>query len=283
MESTLEKMQSRILNWIDSAILNLPNLLIAIIIFIISFWLSKNLESWSNKALKKVIKQASIRSLISNVLSIMIIAFGLFLALGVLNLDEVLKSLLAGAGVAGLAIGLALQGTIANTFSGIFLAIKNVINIGDWIETNGFSGRVIEIDLRNTKIKEADNNIVVIPNKMVLDNPFKNFGLTERIRTTIECGVSYDSNLKLVKKVAVDTIGKIFPPINLEKVEFHFLNFGSSSIDFQIRFWVQATANLTSVEAKSEAIIALKEAFDKNNIDIPFPTRTVVQEGIKNL
>ncbi len=279
MESSWEKMLSRIMGWIDSAILNLPNLLIAIIIFIISFWLSKNLERWSNKVLKKVIKQASIRSLVSNVLSIILIAVGLFIALGVLNLDEVLKSLLAGAGVAGLAIGLALQGTLANTFSGIFLAIKDVLNVGDWVETNGFSGRVIEIDLRNTKIKEADNNIVVIPNKLVLDNPFKNFGLTNRIRTTIECGVSYDSNLKDVQKIGVETIGKLFPPRNVEKIEFHYINFGPSSIDFQIRFWVEATANLTSIEAKSEAIVALKEAFDKNNIDIPYPIRTIIQEN----
>ena len=280
MDKPWEKMLNRILNWIDSAILNLPNLLIAIIIFIISFWLSKNLQSWSNKALKQVIKQASIRGLISNVLSIVIIAFGLFLALGVLNLDEVLQSLLAGAGVAGLAIGLALQGTLANTFSGIFLAIKDVLNVGDWVETNGFSGKVIEIDLRNTKIKEADNNIVVIPNKMVLDNPFKNFGLTNRIRTSIECGVSYDSNLRKVKELGVNTITKLFPPRSLEKVEFHYLDFGASSIDFQIRFWVDATANLTSVEAKSEAIMAIKEAFDKNKIDIPFPTTRLISDTV---
>lgn len=280
MDKPWEKMLNRILNWIDSAILNLPNLLIAIIIFIISFWLSKNLQSWSNKALKRVIKQASIRGLISNVLSIVIIAFGLFLALGVLNLDEVLQSLLAGAGVAGLAIGLALQGTLANTFSGIFLAIKDVLNVGDWVETNGFSGKVIEIDLRNTKIKEADNNIVVIPNKMVLDNPFKNFGLTNRIRTSIECGVSYDSNLRKVKELGVNTITKLFPPRSLEKVEFHYLDFGASSIDFQIRFWVDATANLTSVEAKSEAIMAIKEAFDKNKIDIPFPTTRLISDTV---
>ena len=277
MESSWDNMLNRISTWIDSAILNLPNLLVAIIIFIISFWLSKNLQSWSNKALKRVIKQASIRGLISNVLSILIISFGLFLALGVLNLNEVLQSLLAGAGVAGLAIGLALQGTLANTFSGIFLAIKDVLNVGDWVETNGYAGRVIEIDLRNTKIKEADNNIVVIPNKLVLDSPFKNYGLTNRIRTSIECGVAYESDLRAVKEIGVNTIKKLFPPAKSEKIEFHYLNFGGSSIDFQIRFWVDATANLTSVESKSEAIIALKEAFDEHQIDIPYPIRTIYQ------
>jgi small conductance mechanosensitive channel len=87
-------MLDRLSNWIDLAILNLPNLLIAIIVFVISFWLSKNLENWSNRALKKFIKQASIRGLISNVISILVIAIGIFISLGILNLDEVLKSLL---------------------------------------------------------------------------------------------------------------------------------------------------------------------------------------------
>ncbi len=278
MESPWNKMLDRLSNWIDIAILNLPNLLIAILIFVISFWLSKNLQNWSNRFLKRFIKQVSIRGLISNVASIVVVALGLFLALGVLNLDEVLSSLLAGAGVAGLAIGLALQGTLSNTFSGIFLAIKDVLNVGDWIETNGYSGRVLEIDLRNTKIKEADNNIVVIPNKMVLENPFKNFGLTNRIRTSIECGVSYEENLREVKELSVKTIAKLYPPQNAENIEFHYLSFGDSSINFQIRFWVNATANLSSVEAKSEAIIAIKEAFDKNNIDIPYPIRTVLSK-----
>jgi len=269
-------MLDRMSNWIDMAILNLPNLVIAIVMFVISYWLSKNLQNWSDKSLRRFIKQASIRSLISNILSIIVIAIGLFMALNILNLNEVLSSLLAGAGVAGLAIGLALQGTLSNTFSGIFLAIKDVVNVGDWIETNGFSGRVIEIDLRNTKIKEADNNIVVIPNKMVLENPFKNFGLTTRIRTSIECGVSYDSNLREVKSLSTKVIKELFPPNKGENIEFHYLNFGGSSIDFQIRFWVNATANLTSVEAKSEAIITIKEAFDENNIDIPYPIRTII-------
>jgi len=276
MESSWNKMLDRMSNWIDMAILNLPNLVIAIVMFVISYWLSKNLQNWSDKSLRRFIKQASIRSLISNILSIIVIAIGLFMALNILNLNEVLSSLLAGAGVAGLAIGLALQGTLSNTFSGIFLAIKDVVNVGDWIETNGFSGRVIEIDLRNTKIKEADNNIVVIPNKMVLENPFKNFGLTTRIRTSIECGVSYDSNLREVKSLSTKVIKELFPPNKGENIEFHYLNFGGSSIDFQIRFWVNATANLTSVEAKSEAIITIKEAFDENNIDIPYPIRTII-------
>lgn len=275
IESSWEKMLDRLANWIDTVIVNLPNLLIALIVFILAYWLGRNLQRWSARALKKAIRQPSIRNLISNIVAIIVIALGLFLALGILNLDTVLKSLLAGAGVAGLAIGLALQGTLANTFSGIFLAVKDIMNVGDWVETNGYEGTVMEIDLRHTQIKEADNNIVVIPNKMVLENPFKNYGLTKRIRATIKCGVSYDSDLRQVKQVAKETIEKLYPPEAGEEVEFYYLEFGDSSINFMVRFWVSATLNIIALEAKSRAILAIKEAFDEHDIDIPFPIQTL--------
>ena len=226
LESSYSKLTDKMSDWFDLLILNLPNFLIALIVFILAYWLSRNLQGWTNKYLKKIIKQPSIRGLISNIASVLTIILGLLFALSILNLDGTLKSLLAGAGVAGLAISLALQGTLSNTFSGLFIAIKDEINVGDWIETNGFSGKVVEIDLRNTKIKESDNNIVVVPNKLILDKPFKNYGLTKRIRTTITCGVGYESDLSNVKKIAVEAIQKLYPPNEGEQIEFFYTNFG---------------------------------------------------------
>ena len=279
-KSSWDEMIERVIGWWDSAIVNLPNILIALVIFVVSFWLSKNIQGWINKLLKSKIKQTSVRSLISNLASVLVVAIGLILALGVLNLDSVLKSILAGAGVLGLAVGLALQGTLSNSFSGIFLAVKDILNVGDWVETNGFSGQVMEIDLRNTKIKEADNNVIVIPNRMVVDNPFKNFGLTERIRTIVKCGVSYDSDLEEVKALSIKSIRENYPTQDGENIEFHYLEFGDSSINFQIRFWVDATAKLTALEAKSEAIMVIKKAFDKAEIDIPYPIRTLHHKNL---
>jgi len=281
IQTSWSNLSNKLSGWLDSLILNLPNFLIALLVFVLSYWLSRYLQGWIHRILKKVIKQHSIRGLVSNIAAIAVIILGILLALAVLNLDGTLKSLLAGAGVAGLAISLALQGTLSNTFSGLFIAIKDELNVGDWVESNGYSGKVVDIDLRNTKIKEADNNIVVVPNRLILDNPFKNYGLTDRIRTTITCGVGYDSNLNEVKTIAVNAINEIYPPNPNEQIEFYFTNFGDSSIDFLLRFWVDAKENLTSLEVKSEAIIKIKEAFDKNNIDIPFPIRTLVHENKK--
>lgn len=278
LESSWEKLVNKLSGWVDSLIVNLPNFLVALLVFILAYWLSSHLQNWTQKYLKKIIKQPSIRGLVANIISIIIIILGLILALYILNLDGTLKSLLAGAGIAGLAISLALQGTLSNTFSGLFIALRDEIKTGDWIETNGFSGKVVEIDLRNTKVKEADNNIVVIPNKLIVENPFKNYGLTKRIRTTINCGVGYESDLPKVKEIAIKAIEEIYPPNNNEQIEFYFTDFGGSSIDFSLRFWVDAQENLTALEVKSEAIMKIKQVFNDNNINIPFPIRTIINK-----
>jgi small conductance mechanosensitive channel len=189
---------------------------------------------------------------------------------------------LAGAGVAGLAVSLALQGTLSNTFSGLFIAIKDEINKGDYVQTNGYAGKVVDIDLRNTKIKESDNNIVVIPNRLIMENPFKNYGLTNRIRVSINCGVGYESDLEQVKDLTINAIEEIFPPKSNEKIEFFYTEFGGSSIDFKLRFWVDATENRIILNAKSDAIMKIKSLYDKHNINIPFPIRTLISESSEN-
>jgi len=278
INSSLSNLGDKLSGWFNSLILNLPNILLAVVIFGGAYYLAQKLNVLIINGLKNKVKQVSIRRLLGNVISIAVVAIGLFLSLSILNLDKALTSILAGAGVAGLAVGLALQGTLSNTFSGIFLAIKNVINVGDFIETNGFSGTVDEINLRHIKLRESDNNIVVIPNSMVLENPFKNFGLTRKIRVTLECGVGYESDLEVVKKMSIDVIKKAFPQEE-KNIEFHYLEFGGSSINFQMRFWVKAVKSLTLLEAKSDAIMLLKRKFDEKEINIPYPIRTIYSKS----
>lgn len=266
---------SKLDGWLDAIIVNLPNLLIAIVVFALSYFISGFVRKYLERFLKRYVDQASLRSLIATVAAVIIICGGLFIALGVLKLDTILKSLLAGAGVAGLAIGLALQSSLSNTFSGVYLSVQDILNIGDWVETNGYQGVVHEVNLRNTVIKEPDNNLVMIPNRLVVENPFKNFGLTKRIRVILKCGVSYDDNLREVEEIAKKAIHDKFPTDESEEIEFHWLEFGDSSINFQLRFWVNAQAKLSILEARSEGIKIIKEAFDENGIDIPFPIRTL--------
>ncbi|WGH75139.1 mechanosensitive ion channel family protein [Tenacibaculum tangerinum] len=278
LKSSWGKVSDKLSGWLDTLVINLPNIFVAIIVFIVFYWLANTTNNLLNKLLKKRIKQSSVRNLISRMVSLLVVFMGLILALSVLNLDDALNTVLAGAGIAGVAVSLAIQGTLSNTLSGFYLAVNDVIEVGNWVVTNGYSGEIIEISLRNTKLKESDNNIVVIPNKLIVEKPFKNYGLTKRIRTTINCGVAYDSDLEKVKKVAIQAINEVFPPESGEEIELYYQEFGASSIDFMLRFWVDATRNLTAIQVKSEAIMAIKKAFEENNIEIPFPIRTLINK-----
>jgi small conductance mechanosensitive channel len=274
-QESYDKVVTKMEDWLDLFVTNIPNLLVAITVFAASYFLAGLVRKYLQKILKRTISQATMRNLVSTLVSILVIGAGLFIALSVLHLNTLLKSLLAGAGVAGLAVGLALQSSLSNTFSGIYLSIRDILNVGDWVETNGFQGTVHEVNLRNTVIREPDNNMVIIPNKLVLDNPFKNYGLTQQIRVILKCGISYSEDLEAVEEIAKRAIQNHFPQDASREIEFHYLEFGDSSINFQLRFWVDAQAKLTILESRSRAIKVIKKAFDEHGIDIPFPIRTV--------
>jgi small conductance mechanosensitive channel len=280
MKDTLNKAFNQLIDklesWFTAIVENIPNLLLAIIVMAGSYFVAKYVSKIVNKLIEKRVSQKSISNMISRLSAIIVVGVGLFLALGILNLSKMLTSLLAGAGVAGLAIGLALQGTLSNTFAGIMLSFRKKIQIGNWVETNGYSGKVIDINLKDFTLREADNNTVVIPNKMILENPLKNYSLTTKMRVFLNCGVSYDSDLEEVERLTKETIANKFDQINdPEEVEFYYTEFGDSSINYLCRFWIDAESMLEKLKAKTKAIIEIKKAYDKAGISIPFPMRTL--------
>tara|TARA_R100000935_G_scaffold56070_1_gene86869 strand:- start:878 stop:1768 length:891 start_codon:yes stop_codon:yes gene_type:complete len=275
LNESIKGIWDKMASWLDSLILNLPNFILATIIFIIFIFIAKYASKIFDKILRKKGSQDSVRQISTKVVKVVIILLGFFVALGLLNLDKVLTTVLAGAGVVGLAIGLALQGTLSNTFSGVMLSFLPELQIGDWVETNGFAGEVIEINLRNIVVKESDNNYVMIPNSKIIDEPFKNFTRTARSRVMVNCGVGYSSDLEFVQKLTTETMELLFPQRGNEEVEFMYGEFGDSSINFVVRFWTDVTRNRDVLMAKNKAIIAIKKAYDKNGINIPFPIRTI--------
>lgn len=271
----MNNLLAKLNEWFDAVIINFPNIVLAAIVFLLSLYLSKRVSNKVSLLFAKRIKQGSIRSLISTAISSAIIIFGIVLALGILNLDQALNSLIAGAGVAGLAIGLAVQGSLSNAFSGISLSIKNDFNVGDFIESNGFGGTIESISLRDTKIRTVDNNLVIIPNNSISNHPYKNYSLTKDLRVVIETGVGYDSDLDQVELITRRVLSEAFP-YKKDDIEFYYLSFGDSSIDFQVRFWINATEKNALTRARSKAISIIKKTFDKESIDIPYPIRRVL-------
>ncbi|WP_282122403.1 mechanosensitive ion channel family protein [Algibacter mikhailovii] len=262
--------------WLSAIIQNIPNFILAITVMIASYVVARYTRKIILKLIKNRVPQQSIANIIAKISAVIVVVVGLFLALGIMNLGKMLTSLLAGAGVVGLAIGLALQGTLSNTFAGVIISFRKRIQIGNWVETNGYSGEVIDVNLKEFVLREADNNIVVIPNKMILENPLKNYSLTTRMRVFLECGVGYESDLEEVKKLTKEVIANSFDQVQSpENVEFYYTEFGDSSINYLCRFWIDAESMLEKLNAKTQAIIEIKKAYDKAGINIPFPIRTL--------
>jgi small conductance mechanosensitive channel len=262
--------------WFATIIHYLPNIALAILVSVAAYFVAKYVNNFTYKIISKRVKQDSVSKMMSRIAAVVVVLIGLYISLGILNLSKTLTSLLATAGVAGLAIGLALQNTLSNTVAGISLSFREKIQIGNWVETNGHSGEVMDINLKEFVIKEADNNIVILPNKMILENPLKNYSLTTRMRVALNCGVGYESDLEEVKRLTKQTIAETFDQVeSADDVEFYYEEFGGSSINYLCRFWIDSESLLEKYRAKTSAIIAIKKAYDKAGVNIPFPIRTL--------
>lgn len=266
--------------WGEYAVLMLPNLLLAIILLIITFKLAGLLRRWMSKFMNRFSHSAALNNLILTLLYIGMLLVGFFIVLNVLNLDRVVISMLAGVGILGLALGFAFQDIAANFMSGIIMAIRMPFREGDIIESKDKMGIVTNMNLRSTIIRSFQGQYHIIPNKDVFQNVITNYNTYGKRRIDLPVGVSYGDDLEKVKQVVLDAI-KSVPKVNLDDpIQLFYTEFGDSSINFEVRFWISYHIQPDFLQVRSDAIMAIKQAFDENDIMIPFPIRTL-DFGIK--
>lgn len=276
MINTLQIIQDELLSWGETIVSLLPNLVLALLIGIITYVVAKQVRYYLHSYIKASSLKNTLNKLFSTTGYIIILLIGGFLILEVLQLGKAVTSLLAGAGIIGLALAFAFQDIVSNYVSGIILAIKELFSVGDLVKTNGYFGTVQAIDLRTTKLNTLQGQTVSIPNSSILSNPLENYSETQERRVDIECGVSYDDDLEHAKTVAKESLNELDMVQSERGIDFFYNEFGGSSINFVLRFWISFDqSNKPFLEAQSDAIEALKKAFDDEDIDIPFPIRTI--------
>jgi len=266
--------------WIRTAIIMLPNIVTAIIIIVVGYLLAKLARNLIGKGMRRVTGHDALLSLITTTVYTAIILVFCFLALGVLNLDRTVTTLLAGAGIIGLALGFAFQDIMANFMSGVIMAIRKPFKEGDLIQSQDNKGVVVRLNLRATILRSLQGQILIVPNKDVFENTITNYNTLGRRRIDLECGVSYGDDLEKVKKLTLEAVKKINNVLQDQDISLYFTEFGDSSINFIVRFWVPFKKQPDYLTAKSEAIMAIKKVYDDNDIMIPFPIRTL-DFGIK--
>jgi small conductance mechanosensitive channel len=266
--------------WVEALVLNVPNILIALLVGITAFFLSKYVRKLTVKATRKFTGNKTILNLVSNLTSVVFTVVVLFVILSIFNLSSTINKILATAGVLGLAVGLALQDPMTNLFSGVVMSVRKLYTIGDVVKTNGHFGVIKDIDLRSTKLRKPNGTDVVIPNKDVIQSSLENYTSSGERRVEIECGVSYGEDLEKVEKIAKDAVSELDDLMEFKPIEVMFTEFGGSSINFKIRYWMESSTQKDYMLMVSNGVKAIKAAFDANDIMIPYPIRTL-DFGIK--
>ncbi|MEL6280346.1 MAG: mechanosensitive ion channel domain-containing protein [Pseudomonadota bacterium] len=183
-------------------------------------------------------------------------------------------SLVALIGAAGLAIGLALQGTLSNLAAGVMLIMFRPFKVGDYVDAGGHSGTVKGIALFTTELATVDNVQIIMPNGAIWGSPIVNYSAHDDRRVDLVFGVSYDSDLKVAEQAINDVIAADQRVKDAPAAPFVAVtNLGDSSVDFTVRVWCDAADYWM---LKFDLTRAVKEKFDATGVDIPFPTTTVM-------
>ena len=266
----------QIRSWGALFISKLEFIFIAIFIFVLFFILARIVGRYTDRLMGRFsTSNLAVNKIISALVSVFVMMVGLFIALAIVGLDKAVTSMLAGAGLIGLALGFAFQNIIINFISGIIIAFRTPIKLGEIIDTNGLFGIVRHIDFRATTIESATGEKVVIPNRLVLENPLTNFSRYGTRRVDLKVGISYNEDLPKVEKVVRAAIEKMDGLVADKPIEVFYEGFGDSSINFVTRFWIPYHTQGQYMDAQSRAIMNIHKAFSQADIEIPFPIRTI--------
>lgn len=276
IEKAWNLLAAKVMGWMRDFILLLPNLAVAVLV-LVGFWLlAKLARSLLHRLLRRVSHSEQVNRVLGQTVFLALVATGLFIALGIVGLQKTVASLLAGAGILGLALGFAFQDIAANFMAGIYLSIEHPFRAGHLIESKAIQGVVKRVHLRWTEIRTPQGQLILVPNKQIFENPITNFSATGQRRVDIKAGVSYGDDLEKVRRVAIQALEPLPSRKPDTEVELYFEELSDSAVNLVVRFWIDFTSRQADyLRAKSEAIERLKKAFDQNGITMPFPTRTL--------
>lgn len=181
-------------------------------------------------------------------------------------------SFIAVFGAAGLAVGLALQGSLSNFASGVLIVLFRPYRVGDWIEAAGISGSVEQVQILTTVLTTGDNKQVIVPNSQIMDSIITNYSAKDTRRIDLVIGVSYDDDLDKVRKTLEDIIASDERILKDPPHKIAVSELADSSVNFVVRPWCK-TADYWSV--RFDLMEAIKKRFDQENITFPFPQQDV--------
>ncbi|MBB1439746.1 mechanosensitive ion channel [Shewanella sp. SG41-4] len=240
--------------------------LAAIVIFLIGKYFSGVAKRITIKLLTSRKVDPTVVSFVANLAWMLVFVFTIVATLGQVGVQT--ASLVAVIGAAGLAVGLALQGSLSNFASGVLMVLFRPCRVGDFIEAAGVAGVVDEITIFSTRLRTGDNKMIIAPNSAIMNGTITNYSALEKRRIDLTIGVSYTADIAKTKKVLADILDNNQFVLKDPIYTIGLAELGDSSINFVVRPWVKTPDYWT---ARFELLEQIKNALDAAEIEIPFP------------
>ena len=251
----------------------LPSLVIALLVLAITFFAARLAAKIAGSAVNRVHIRQSLKELVETLARLGVWIVGLLVATSIVVPGFTPAGAIAGLGIGALAIGFAFQDIFQNFLAGVLIMLRNKMRIGDVIECEGVTGRVEHITLRESHIRQLSGELTIMPNSMLFKCPVQILTDEDERRNELVVGVAYDTDLEQAMDVMRNAIADLASS-NVDKgINIYAQEFSASSIDFVVQWWAKS-APRDLREAKSEAILAIKRAFDAAGIEIPYPYMT---------
>ncbi len=242
----------------------------ALAIFIIGRWVSKGFRNVTKRIMEKRNVDPTIAGFVGNLTYIALLAFVIIAALGQLGIQT--TSFIAVLGAAGLAVGLALKGSLSNFASGFLMIIFKPFKVGDYVEAAGVSGTVETIQIFTTTLKTPDNKTVIVPNSSVTGDNIVNWTTKGTRRVDMVFGIGYQDDIDKARQIMTDILAKDDRILKDPAMLIAVSELADSSVNFVVRPWVNL-ADYWGVYF--DALENIKKAFDEAGISIPYPQQDV--------
>ena len=225
--------------WWTHLIKMIPNILLAILVFILFFFLARFIRKMSFRLLHRISGKDAVSGFVATVLNMLVVMMGIFIALNILNLQAAVTSLLAGASIIGLAVGFAFQDLTANFISGAYIAFRKPFEVGDLIETNSFLGNVERINLRSTTLRTFEGLHVLLPNKEIFQKPLINYSRTTERKIELTFIIPQKVNLIQIKDNILGKVSSLNYLHESKPAEFYYTTPDGTNVKGVLSVWVR--------------------------------------------
>ncbi|MBL4878541.1 mechanosensitive ion channel [uncultured Hyphomonas sp.] len=275
MEFTpIEDLKAEVESMASAFFKSLPNLTIALVILVVTLLAGRIIRAVVSAAMQRAHVRDALVTLARNLISIAAWVLGVAIAMTVIFPSVSPSDIIAGLGLTSVAIGFAFKDVFENFLAGVIILGREKLRIGDVIECEDVYGRVENILIRETHVREIDGELVIVPNSYLFKNPVNIETDRGLKRQELVVGVDYDTDMRQAKAVLQDALESCETVKQSETKDVQCVSFGGSSIDFKLLWW-SGSRPAEQRETYDEVAFAVKDALDEAGITIPFPQSTL--------